>query len=230
MEIIAHRCGTDRHPELTAASALHSLNKSVSYVEIDTRFTKDNVIVLSHDHTPKRIFGVDKLISDMTAEEFLALRFPDRPQYCSHTLEHMLQSGVDRILFHVKEGGERLYAIMDLCEKYHVLDKVCFGVQSPEDVKIVKSRGEYIRVLAFMPKAENAQAFIDAGADVIRLWEQWITDEAVNLVKSQGRKVWIMANPPIRYAYATVETVRNWEQMGIDGVLVDDIEELKRHF
>ncbi len=230
MEIIAHRCGTDRYPELTVAAALHSLSKNVAYVEMDTRFTKDNVIVLSHDPTPKRIFGVDRRISDMSSDEFLALRFPSCPQYPSYALEHMLKSGVDRILFHVKEGGERLYAIMDMCERYHILDKVCFGVEKAEDVKTVKSHGEYIRVLAFMPEEEYTQSFIDAGADVIRLWEDWITDERVKRIKDAGRKVWIMANPPERFAYATVNTVKKWEKLGIDGVLVDEIEELKKYF
>ena len=74
MKIIAHRCGTDRYPELTVAAARHSLAAGAAYVEMDVRFTADGVPVIHHDDTAAGLFGDPRRIAEMTLPEFLALR------------------------------------------------------------------------------------------------------------------------------------------------------------
>lgn len=43
-------------------------------MELDLQLTKDNYVVVHHDHTIKRTCGVDKLISDVTLEELQQYR------------------------------------------------------------------------------------------------------------------------------------------------------------
>ena len=74
MKIIAHRCGPTVYPEQTITSARFALYSGADLVEVDVRYTKDKKIACSHDANVKRVFGVDRLVSDMTAEEFLSLR------------------------------------------------------------------------------------------------------------------------------------------------------------
>ena len=99
MKIIAHRCGTDRYPELTVAAARHSLAAGAAYVEMDVRFTFDGVPVIHHDDTADGLFGDPRRISEMTLPEFLALRHKSDPAFCSHTMEDFLRCGVRQILY-----------------------------------------------------------------------------------------------------------------------------------
>ena len=125
------------------------------------------------------------------------------------------------MLFHCKEGGERLNTVLDLCRQYGILNKVVFGVQSVEDVRIVKTYGD-VRVLAFLPKGLAIEEFAEAGADFIRLWEGNCNEENIARVKATGKKLWIMSKNP------TVGEVVDgcyefYEKCGADGVLVNRI-------
>ena len=59
MKIIAHRCGPTIYPEQTMTSARLALKNGADYVEIDVRYSKDKIIVCSHDANTQRVFGAD---------------------------------------------------------------------------------------------------------------------------------------------------------------------------
>ena len=228
MKIIAHRSGPTSLPEQTVQSALLALSEGADMIEVDTRFTKDGAVAVSHDLNVGRVFGEDRLVCDMTAAEFRSLRHVDAPGYCSHLLEDYLKSGVAPMLLHIKESGEKLPILLELLKKHDYLGKVVFGVQESADIAVIRAFYPDAKVLAFMPKAENAEEFIAAGADYIRLWEEWMTDERVNAVLSSGKGLWIMANnPELGFAYSSPEILRKWQVMGVDGVLLNDISPAK---
>ncbi len=222
MKIIAHRCGTDKHPEQTIASALHSLKNGADYVEVDIRFTSDNIPVVIHDSTPEKLYGIDTPVSEMSVEEFLSLRRIEDVSVCGHSFIHFLQCGIDRMLFHCKEGGENLKIILDLCEKYHISDKVVFGVQTSDDVSLIKNCNKEIKVLAFMPKVTDIHDFANAGADYIRLWEKWLTEENIASVKAAGKKLWIMSDSPT-VGEVTENSYDFYYRCNADGILVNKV-------
>ncbi|WP_240763054.1 glycerophosphodiester phosphodiesterase [Paenibacillus thalictri] len=229
MVLIAHRGGTDKYPELTIDAARHSLEHGADYVEMDIRFTKDGVPVISHDDDALKLFGNSALIADLTAEQFVALNYVSDPSRRPHTLEEVLASGVGPILFHIKEGGEQLARILAFIRIHRYEEKVVMGVMSGLDAKDVKMFDERIRVLAFMPSKDQALEFIDSGADIIRLWEEWVNEELVRFVQQSGKQVWIMAGSSAKgtTGYTSPEQILSWKQMGVNGVLVDKIEETK---
>lgn len=221
MKIIAHRCGTDKYQEQTIQAARFSLENGVDLVEVDIRFTADNIPVVIHDATPEKLYGISTPVCEITEKDFLALRRTADKAVCGHSFINYLECGIDRMLFHCKEGGERLNTVLDLCRRYGILDKVVFGVQSADDVKLVKKYGD-IGVLAFMPKENMIEAFAGAGADYIRLWEGWCNSEYTEKVKSTGKKLWIMSNSP-SVGEVTDGCYEFYEKCGADGILVNNI-------
>lgn len=226
--LVAHRCGTDKYPELTLDSAKYSLSMGADCIEMDIRFTKDNIPVISHDKDALRLFGSDKLIENMGLEEFSALSYKNNPHYHAITLTEVLSSGIGPILFHVKVGGEKIKEILTHIEKFHYEKRVIMGVMHPEDVRIVKNAHPDIAVLAFMPSKEQIKEFIDAGADIIRLWEDWVFERKIHDIKNAGRKVWVMAGNPYKNSvgYTDDKNILKWKQMGIDGILINEIEKI----
>lgn len=222
MKIIAHRCGTDRFEEQTIAAARFSLAAGVDYVEVDIRFTKDQVPVVIHDPTPESLYGVTTPVCEMTAEAFLALRRTADASVCGHAFAHYIECGIDRMLFHCKEGGKRLETVLNMCAQAGILHKVVFGLESPEDVRLVKAYDEKVKVLAFMPDADSVEAFAQAGADFIRLWQQWLSEEHVARVKATGKKLWIMSCSPVVGEVTGDADYALYDAYGADGVLVNE--------
>lgn len=177
-----------------------------------------------------KLFGSSENVCDLTLEEFLALRFIEAPQYRPHTLDEVLSSKVAPILFHIKEGGDYLKIILDYISRYHYEDKVFMGVQTSEDVKQVKEYNSQIKVLAFTQDDNTDQDFQDAGADIIRLWEDWVSKERIDRIKAQGGQVWVMAGSPIKRTegYAQEEAVLKWMVMGVDGIIINDVAKTRK--
>ncbi len=222
MKIIAHRCGTDAFPQQTIHGARYSLAHGTDLVEVDIRFTSDNVPVVIHDATPLSLYGTETPVCEMTVQQFLALRRTDDAAFCGHSFRDYLDCGIEDMLFHIKEGGERLNVILDMCREYGILKKVVFGVTAVEDVKTVKNYDSGVKVLGFMPSAECVTEFAAAGADYIRLWQKWLSKENIEAVRKSGKELWIMAKST-DVGEVVDGDYQLYESTGADGVLVNQV-------
>jgi glycerophosphoryl diester phosphodiesterase len=223
--LIAHRGGTDRYPELTLDAARYSWQAGADYCEFDVRFIKDEIPVLCHDSDGQRLFGISAKISDLSLTEFTALRYAADHRYAPHTLDDLLRSEPAALLFHVKDGGDRLSIILETIRKYGHEAKSVLGVTTVQDVQRVKSFNPQMKVLAFMPDPSQTQAFIRAGADIIRYWEEWVQEAAVHQIHMAGKQIWVMAGLRTEEAvgYTDPANILTWKQMGVDGILVNEV-------
>ena len=231
MKIIAHRAGPNKYPEQTIQSARHAIESGADMVEIDVRYTKDKKLACMHDPSALRVFGVDKLISDMTEEEFKTLRHKKNSDFCSHTLQDYLEGGVYPLLLHVKDC-EVLDDLLAILTKYDYLDKVTLGINRVDGVQKVKSYDKKVKVLAFMPTVDDIEDFAKVGVDYIRLWETWMTDESVQRVKKTGKELWIMVGRDVVghdewVGVTTKEGIQKMKEYKVDGILINDIEFLE---
>ncbi len=227
--LIAHRAGTDRFPELTLDAARYSWQLGADYCEFDIRFIQGDIPVLCHDHDARRLFGQALRISELTPAEFAALRYAADQRYAPCTLDDLLRSEPAALLFHVKDGGNRLGIILDGIRKYGLEETSVLGVTTVQDVQLVKAFNPQIKVLAFMPGPDQALSFIQAGAEIIRYWEEWVHEAAVRQIHAAGRKIWVMAGLRTEEAvgYTDPANILAWKQMGVDGVLVNEVAKTK---
>lgn len=73
--IMAHKGDSERFPENSLLSIQNAVEMGVDVVETDIRLTKDNVFVLFHDSTLKRLLNLNNKISDFTLDELLDFNF-----------------------------------------------------------------------------------------------------------------------------------------------------------
>ncbi|MBE7041358.1 MAG: hypothetical protein E7400_05270 [Ruminococcaceae bacterium] len=226
---IAHRSGPSLYPEQTIRSAKYAIEQGADMVEIDVRFTKDKQIAITHDKNLNRIFGVDRDVSDMTAEEFLALRHKKNREYSAHMLTDYLACGIEPLLLHIKEP-EVVPVLLSCLDEHHYLEKVVFGVQSLESIALIRAYKPGLKILAFMPTCEDIEAFADAGADYIRLWEKWMDAASIAKVRTTGKKLWIMSGNYDGYnaGEPPEEGLKTILGADVDGILINDIEYLNR--
>ena len=123
--IIAHRGGvvdsTNAENSLPALEA--AIREGYKAIEIDMRLTKDSVLIIQHDKTFKRYYGVDKRVGDMTWSEISRLTsdkgskvllLEDALRHCEGRLNVMLDNkieGYDSLLFR---------KVITLLDKYHL--------------------------------------------------------------------------------------------------------------
>ncbi|WP_436415010.1 glycerophosphodiester phosphodiesterase [Petrimonas sp.] len=75
IKLIAHRGGVVEagSPENSREALLKAAEKGYWAVELDTRMTKDSVLITHHDRNFNRYFGVDRQVSEMTWVEIDSL-------------------------------------------------------------------------------------------------------------------------------------------------------------
>lgn len=224
IQLIAHRGGTDQHPELTIASARHSLELGAAFAEIDVRFSRDGIPVISHDPDAKRLFGHSAYIDTMTAADYTALTYTSDNRYHPHTLQQFLEEEIAPLVLHIKQKDQPLPRILQLLRDFQYEDKTVIGVVSCNDVRVVKQFNPQLRVLAFMPDALHIEDFHQAGADIIRLWEPWVEQEAIRKIQSLGMQVWVMTGVSEEtVGYTSAENLLTWRDMGVDGILINEV-------
>ncbi|MEK7733824.1 MAG: glycerophosphodiester phosphodiesterase family protein [Pseudomonadota bacterium] len=63
-ELVAHRGYTLLYPENTLSAVRGAIEAGGRYVEVDIQLSRDEVPVLFHDHTLKRLCGVDGAVHE----------------------------------------------------------------------------------------------------------------------------------------------------------------------
>lgn len=118
--LIAHRGCQSLAPENTLAAFVCAARLGLDAIETDVRLSKDGVLVCAHDASLKRMFGVEKKISDLTADELREF-VPTNGNCISTWPKEMLR---------IPTFAEYL----DVCEKY---GKVPF-IETKGNVAVVK--------------------------------------------------------------------------------------------
>ncbi|KAJ0300368.1 hypothetical protein Brms1b_012811 [Colletotrichum noveboracense] len=111
-QAIAHRGYKALYPENTLLAFRAALDAGAHALETDLHLTKDGVVVLSHDGTLKRCFGVDKKINECEWEYVSSLETIREPRQrmprLSDLLEFLAEGGKEResiwVLLDIKVG------------------------------------------------------------------------------------------------------------------------------
>ncbi|MEO3785796.1 glycerophosphodiester phosphodiesterase family protein [Actinocorallia sp. B10E7] len=176
LTLVNHRGLSPGHPENTLAAFRNSIALGVDAIEIDLRSTGDGAIVIMHDDTVDRTTDGTGRVRDLTLEQIKALDAGggERVPTYAETLATLQGTGV-RLLLDIKESS-RIPEIVELTERYDMASDVIVGPRTVQALNEFKALNPGLRTLGFIPTPADADAFIAAGVDYIRLWPHWITD------------------------------------------------------
>jgi glycerophosphoryl diester phosphodiesterase len=74
--VVAHRGASAYELENTMDAFKKALEMGCEYIECDVRVSKDGQLVVIHDSSLRRVFGVDFYVNELTAEELKKYRIP----------------------------------------------------------------------------------------------------------------------------------------------------------
>lgn len=195
--IVAHRGLEAGVPENTLAAFRQSAAHGVRIIELDLRLTKDGQIVILHDETLDRTTDCSGRLADMDLEAVRACDagWPTHPGERVPTFAEALEfanSAPVRLLLDVKSApvGQVFQAVRD----HNAEAKVILGLRRASDIARARAELPRATTLAFLPEIADAAAFAKAGAQIIRLWSDWVDADPglVARTRAIGPQVWIM--------------------------------------
>jgi len=218
--IIAHRGGIVKgYPENTLAAYRRAVSLGVHAIEIDLRGTRDGAIVILHDETVDRTTNGKGKVSELAFADIRKLDAGggERIPTFEEALKTVAGTGV-HLLLDIKEGKTLDKAgVVRLAERHRAIMNVIVGPRSLDDLHAFQSLNPNLRTLGFVPDAAPIEPFVQAGADIIRLWPDWIRADPgiVSRVHALGRPVWVTAGDAPR------EELEKLIALGVDGILTD---------
>ena len=113
VSVISHRAIVQEEFENSLEGIRASMEADIDIIEFDVMMTKDQVIVLHHDRTLQRTFGLPYRVNDLTYEELQDLEIPSPEGFPEQdpvlpTLDEAMGtvSGDARLLIDVKTNGD----------------------------------------------------------------------------------------------------------------------------
>jgi glycerophosphoryl diester phosphodiesterase len=224
--LVNHRGLSPGYPENTLAAFRNSIDMGVDVIELDLRGTKDRVSVIMHDQTVDRTTnGTGKVerftlgeIKRLDAGSYVNKKFTGERVPAYQEVLQFVSGTRTNLLLDIKLGKSLDRAsVVRLTEKHKGILNVIVGVRTTEDIRHFRSLNPNIRILGFVKSTRQIRPFIEAGADMIRLWPNWIyaKPDLVGQVHQQGRPVWTTANDAPR------QELLKLINLGVNGILTD---------
>jgi glycerophosphoryl diester phosphodiesterase len=190
---IGHRGASAHATENTLAAFGLASDLGAEMWELDTQRTKDGICVVSHDDHLERVFGVDALISSMTARELADLPGAEVPTFAEvAALARRRGAG---LYVELKAPGTGIPAWREL--ESHRQAFAVLGSFDPAQVRELRDAGcPYpLSVLVRLDRDPLAAAK-EAGADIVHLcWERGgerpqdlVTPELTRAILESGRQ------------------------------------------
>ena len=126
----AHRGGSLEAEENTMPAFAHAVGLGYTHVELDVHLTRDGAVVIHHDPTLQRMFGVHRAIADLTLADLAAIRtkggatVPELAEllHAYPALNVNIEAKADAVIAPLAEVIRRAGA----------LDRICIGSFAPE--------------------------------------------------------------------------------------------------
>ena len=215
MMIMGHRGAPTLEPENTLLSISKAVEIGVDAVEIDVHRTKDNEIVIIHDSTVDRTTNGTGPVSGYTLEDLKKLD-AGKGQTIP-TLQEVIDffKGKVRLVIEFKEQGYE-EPVVELIRKNRMEENTYMISFWHQAVKKIKRLNDKIKTgILFVGCPVDTSIATHADADAFVMHYGFISREFVDLVHSQGLKVfiWNIDEPHL---------VAPFVQMGVDGIGSND--------
>lgn len=228
MKFIAHRGACLEYQEDTLPALERGADYGAYAVECDPRYTSDGRLVIFHDNDLKRLADDERRVDELTYEEMKASLAGAGKTL--NTFDEIITgfSGRCPVLFDLSFNPEDDVFFRELAASGF---NCIVGVHDPKEAELAGRHFDKNRILAFMRRPENIEDYVNAGAGILRLWEQWLPEfsvaEARQLIPAD-RQIWIMScdksiKHPLFCMNSSEEQVEKLTAMGVDGILLNDI-------
>lgn len=195
---MSHRGNSFEAPENTLPAMEAAIESMSDYLEIDVQETKDDVVVVYHDASLKRITGVDGKLWDYTYGELLLMDFGGwfSGEYEGTripTLAEALETGKGRINMNIELKANHysdtlVEQTLALIEEYDMEAQVVLSSTSYRYLKEVKEQNPDI-MTGYILTAAYGNYFEDENIDFLSIRSSFVTEKLVRSAHDYGKEV-----------------------------------------
>lgn len=225
--VIAHRGGImPGIPENTIPAFQNCMELGVDAIELDLRSTIDRKIIILHDENVDRTTSGTGPVNALTLADVKSLDAGNGSSIPTFQEVMQLIKGKDiKFLLDLKEQ-DALYRqeIGHLIEKFKINEQIIIGARSIEDVLYFKKFDKDLKILGFIPDAESAHAFMHNGANIIRIWPDWVESSfgVISFCQQNEIPIWVTSGD------MGEDEIRVLIDQGITGFIHDSPEKLMK--
>lgn len=221
-DIMAHRGSTKKSAENTLESINEAIENGAEFAEIDVVLTKDNVVVLSHDHNLKRLTGKKVNIEDLNFEELKNYKIIDSKnsnEYDFVDLKTVIEKTAGKIKLNIelkpfKNNDKKLAEEVAKIVKELPYDVIVSSL-SPKVLKDFKDIEPNIStglILAFSYGNFYNVKFVD----FFCIEKDIVTNEMIRKIQKNGKRVYI-------WTTNTHDDIVKAYSSGADGIITDEV-------
>lgn len=222
---VAHRGYSARFPENTLAACRGAIAAGTDIVEADARFSADGTLFCFHDADLRRLTGNPARIADSPDAMLRAQRYQGDGAVAALTEILAEIKGRAGLLVDVKlRGRDIITALLRAISDAGWPDNIWLGLRSAEQAAMVRETFESrVRIVALMGGMEDAAAFLETGADALRLWEYELDEALAHKLKTRA-PIWVTSGGRPGYAVGDTD-IAGLEKIlgfGAQAILLND--------
>lgn len=231
MKLVAHKGYSTKFPDNTPEAYREALKFNPEGIEMDIVFFEDE-FYLYHPKQNRIIYGMDtdtvieKEMKQMKEEG----KLPEKLELDGLCVE--LLKDVEFLILDIKQKvlsvvPEIIYRVVDSAVEP---GQIILGARDRTRMIVLDGHYDKYDVLALDADPDTYEEYIEKGAKYIRLWESDVTEERINAIHELGAQVLVNpGDPPSPTQKSTSgetipEALLKFDEMGVDLVLVNDIE------
>jgi len=203
--IVGHRGVAGTFPENTRASVQAAIDMGLPWVEVDVQPTKDNILVVCHDHTINRCSNGKGRIDDFTLEELYQFDFGSwfASEFSNEkimTLEQLLSLAQQHQLglnIEVKVDKHDVTSVVSQLKQQldsHPIekDKILLSSFSHDIIRELHQHctGYKLGVLSERLSGKDKALLDDVNAFSCNLNYKWITEKHIDYLRAHHYQIW----------------------------------------
>lgn len=214
---VGHRGVAGTHPENTMVSIQQAHALGLQWIEVDIQPTKDDVLVVCHDHTVNRCSNGKGRIDELTLEQLRSLDFgawksesfaQERIMTLAELLDYCHQNNMC-VNLEVKvdrHDTRHVVALLKSVLDTHPIDKECLIVSS-FSAEVMQALfeaklGTRLGVLAKRLNRKTIASIQNVNAFSCHLDYKWLTTNDINMLRELEVEIWCYTvNNPILFRH-----------------------------
>jgi len=217
MQLIAHRGFSSKYTENTISAMKAALECGVDGIEMDIRLSKDNIPVVFHDSTLRRLYpnGGKLGVEALTLAEIQALEFIPSLQ---EVLE--LFGSRTQLMLEIKEApraSELVKLVKELIHPFQNSDNILLGSLDLNIQQQLCKECSDFRMIGIVDKAHLLQKYLQLPLQTVALSKTILSDTVVKNVRDKEMQLWSF----------TINSARDLEwirKFGVDAAISDNAE------
>lgn len=224
MKVIAHRGASLEAPENTLSAFRLAKHLEADLIECDVHVSSEGIPVVIHDpylgwdQLPPQCLPINETslqeikrydVGHWFSEQFRGEKVP--------TLEEALDLDA-QYLIEIKWAGEVYKNYVDPILSCAKNGNCILGCLVPEVVKYVHDKG--FKTVGIVQSYTHLEKFISLQPAILALCQQLLTSEIIDTLHQKGTEVW-------GWTVDDVSIAKNFETMGLDGVITNNVRGIK---